>query len=94
MKKLLAVALVSVVAVPFAVQGASGQTGSTKEKRICEVNQPTGSRLGAVRRCRTKAERDAARAEGKGVTDRIQSQKNFGEAMVGMRNCNGGPTGC
>jgi len=37
-----------------------------------------------VRRCRTKAERDAEKAEGKATADRIQSQKNFTEAMSGM----------
>ena len=84
------------VAAPFAIQGAEGQT-SAKEKRYCEVNQPTGSRLGAVRRCRTKAERDAAKAEGKGPVDRIQSQKNFTEAMAGMgarAMCRSSPRGC
>jgi hypothetical protein len=79
----LIAAAIAVVAIPLAVQGAEGQT-QPKEKRYCEVHQQIGSRLGAVRTCRTKAERDAARAEGKATADRIQSQKNFTEAMSGM----------
>ena len=83
MKLPLLAAGIAVVAVPLAVQGAEGQT-PPKEKRYCEVHQQIGSRLGAVRRCRTKSERDAERAEGKATADRIQSQKNFTEAMSGM----------
>jgi hypothetical protein len=97
MKLKAAIAAAAVlVAVPFAIQGAEGQT-SPKEKRYCEVNQPTGSRLGAVRRCRTQTERDAAKAESKAVADRIQSQKNYTEAMAGMgagAMCRSSPRGC
>jgi hypothetical protein len=77
------VAAIAVVAIPLSVQGAEGQT-APKEKRYCEVNQQIGTRLGAVRTCRTKAERDAARAESRATAERIQSQKNFTEAMAGM----------
>lgn len=83
MKLPLIAAAVAVVAIPLAVQGAEGQTPPS-EKRYCTVSQQIGSRLGAVRRCRTKAERDAEKAEGKATADRIQSQKNFTEAMSGM----------
>ncbi len=94
--KALTIAVAAVVAVPLTVQGAEGQTPPS-EKRYCEVTQPTGSRLGAVRRCRTKAERDAAKAETKNTVERIQSGKNFTEAMsgVGARGmCSAGPRGC
>jgi len=93
--KAIAAAVVAIVTVPLAVQGAEGQTAS-KEKRYCEVNQPTGSRLGAVRRCRTKTERDAAKAESRNTVERIQSGKNFTEAMSTMRGqmCKGLPRGC
>ena len=88
-------AAVAVVTVPLAIQGAEGQT-APKEKRYCEVDKTTGSRLGAIRRCRTKTERDAARAEGKSTIERIQSQKNFTEAMSTMRGqaCKSMPRGC
>lgn len=92
----LAAALLALVSAPLFVQGAEGQTPPS-EKRYCEVNVPTGSRLGGVRRCRTKAERDAARAEGKQTVDRIQSQKNLTEFMsgTGARGmCRGLPRGC
>jgi hypothetical protein len=94
--KALSAAILAVVAVPFAVQGAEGQAAPS-EKRYCEVNQPTGSRLGAVRRCRTKAERDAAKAESRRVVDRIQSGKNMTEAMSGLGPrgmCSASPVGC
>ena len=80
MKLSLIAAAVAVIAVPLAVQGQT----PPKEKRYCTVTQQLGSRLGAVRRCRTKAEADAERAEGKATADRIQTNKNFTEAMGGM----------
>jgi hypothetical protein len=92
----LLAAAIAVVAVPLAVQGAEGQTPPS-EKRYCDVNVPTGSRLGGVRRCRTKAERDAEKAEGKATVDRIQSQKNMTEFMsgAGARGmCHASPRGC
>ena len=70
-------AALAVIAVPIAVQGAEGprQTTNPQAKRTCEVDVPTGSRLGGVRRCRTAAERDEARQESRRVVDRIQSMK-------------------
>jgi hypothetical protein len=66
-----------VVAVPIAVHGAEGprRTVTDKAKRTCEVDLPTGSRLGGVRRCRSQEERDAARQESRRVVDRIQAMK-------------------
>lgn len=95
LKAIFAAAIV-VVSVPLTIQGAEGQTPPS-EKRYCEVNLPTGSRLGAVRRCRTKAERDAARAESRNTVERIQSGKNVTEEMSGMGRsamCRGLPRGC
>ena len=96
MKPSLIAATFVVVAMPLAVQGAEGQTAAPKEKRYCEVNQQIGTRLGAVRVCRTKAERDAVRAEGKAVAERIQSQKNMTEFMAGAgaRGMCSQPRGC
>jgi hypothetical protein len=92
----LTAAVLAVVAAPLFVQGAEGQTPPS-EKRYCEVTKTTGSRLGAVRRCRTKAERDAERAEGRATVERIQSGKNITEEMSGMgarAMCRGLPRGC
>lgn len=95
MKLYVIAAAAAIVAIPLTVQGAEGQT-APKEKRYCEVHQQLGSRLGAVRTCRTKAERDALRAEGKATADRIQSQKNMTEFMagVGARGMCSQPRGC
>ena len=95
--KAIAAAMVAVVSVPLAVQGADGQTARpAAEKRTCEVSTPTGSRLGAVRRCRSKSERDAAKAESRTTVERIQSGKNFTESMVGGARdmCRSLPRGC
>ena len=69
--------IAAIIAVPIAVQGAEGprRTVTDKAKRTCEVDLPTGSRLGGVRRCRSQEERDAARQESRRVVDRIQAMK-------------------
>ena len=69
--------LAAVVAVPIAVQGTEGprRTVTDKAKRTCEVDLPTGSRLGGVRRCRSAEERAAHRAEARRTVDRIQAMK-------------------
>jgi hypothetical protein len=91
-------AAIAVIAVPIAVQGAEGPTRvAPREKRICDVYLPTGSRLGGIRRCRSKSERDAAKAESRNVVERIQSGKNLNEDManMGVRNmCRSSPRGC
>ncbi len=74
----LAFASLAVVAVPIAVFGAEpaptrGSDYATK--KVCEANVPTGSRLGGVRACRTKAERDQMRAEARQVVERVQALK-------------------
>jgi hypothetical protein len=82
--KLAAIAAaIAVVAVPIAVQGAEGPARSaTPEKRTCEVETPTGSRLGGIRRCRTKAERDEHKQEARRTVDRIQALRpSFCEPM-------------
>lgn len=95
MKLSLIAAAIAVVAIPLTVQVAEGQT-QPKEKRYCEVNHTIGSRLGAVRVCRTKAERDAVKAEGRATVDRVQSQKNMTEFMAGggARGMCSQPRGC
>ena len=96
------IAALAVIAIPLAVAGhaqapAPAKVRNDTTRRVCEVDQPTGSRLGGVRRCMTRAERIQARADSQAVTERIQSQKNFTEAMyeVGSRGmCRAGPRVC
>lgn len=68
-------AAAATVALPIAVGAAPPVAGGTdpSAKRTCDTQVPIGSRLGGVRRCRTKAERDAEKAEARQVVDRIQA---------------------
>ena len=71
-------AAVAVIAIPIAVVGAQPQQPRKSEhstKKVCDVAQPTGSRLGGIRRCRTAAEREEHKAEARQVVDRIQMMK-------------------
>lgn len=72
-------AVVAVIAIPMAVVGAEPQQTTRKAdhstKKVCDVAQPTGSRLGGIRRCRTAAEREEHKAEARQVVDRIQMMK-------------------
>ncbi|HKR24158.1 MAG TPA: hypothetical protein VJS15_02785 [Allosphingosinicella sp.] len=92
-------AATAVVAIPLAVAGHAQAPTESKEtaRRTCEVDQQIGSRLGGVRRCLTRAERAQARADSQKTTQRIQSQKNFTEAMYGAGAggiCKSGPRRC
>jgi hypothetical protein len=71
------VAAIAVVAVPIAVQGAETPRSSNqpREKRVCEVTVPMGTRLGGVRRCRSAREQDEHKAEARDVVDRVQRMK-------------------
>ncbi len=88
-------AAVAVVAIPLTAAGYAQAPTESKEtaKRVCEVDQATGSRLGGVRRCMTRAERAQAKADSQKATERIQSQKNFTEAMWGPTGCRGSRPG-
>ena len=70
-------AALAVVAVPIAVQGepAPSQRPDPRTTKICEVNTTIGSRLGGVRRCRTREEREQAKQEARQTVDRIQAFK-------------------
>jgi hypothetical protein len=67
----------AIVAAPIAVGAEQPRSRSPDyaTKKICDTNVPLGSRLGGVRRCRTRAEIDEARAESRRVVDRVQSMK-------------------
>jgi hypothetical protein len=79
-------ASIAVVAIPLTVVGAA-EPQNESTKKTCKVGKVTGSRLGGVRRCRTQSEWDQEKAESRDVTQRIQSQKNMTEQMVGMKFC-------
>jgi hypothetical protein len=66
-----------VVAAPVILYAQTTTKGGSgyATKKVCEVNVPTGSRLGAVRRCRTQREREEAKQEARQVVDRIQYMK-------------------
>lgn len=88
-------AAVATIALPMAVLGAPQPDAKAdySTKKVCEMNTPTGSRLGGVRRCRTAAEREEAKAEDRDVVDRIQSRKAFSEGMT-IGNCRGNSRAC
>lgn len=72
---LITLAAVALPLTAFAAADPAPKGSDYYKKKICETIKPTGSRLGGVRRCRTKAEIDAARTEDRTVVERIQSMK-------------------
>jgi len=74
----IALASLALFAMPITAYAAAEPTGKNSDyytKKTCSVDTPTGSRLGGVRRCRSKAEKDQAKAEAKTTVDRIQNMK-------------------
>jgi hypothetical protein len=72
-------AAVAVVVIPIAVRGAEtppSRTADYDARKVCRVDSKTGSRLGGVQRCRSKAEWDQARQESRRVVDRMQGNKS------------------
>jgi len=71
------VAAIAIIAVPIAVNGArpAGKVRNDATKRICTVQVTIGTRLGRTRVCRTRAERDQMRNEGRDVIERVQNRK-------------------
>lgn len=68
----LALAALAVVLVPAAVGAEPAQRKSDPDRKICATDSTIGTRLGNTRRCRTKAERDAHKAEARNAVDRMQ----------------------
>ena len=71
------IGMIAVLAAPVAVQSAEGpaqQKAENPDQIVCEVTRPPGSRLGGVRRCRTRAEWVAYRAETRDVVHRVQTE--------------------
>lgn len=69
-------AAIAVVAVPVMLTAQPvTQPRNDSTRKICRVDGEVGSRLGGVRRCRTKAEWDAEKAEARTVVDRVQNMR-------------------
>jgi hypothetical protein len=71
-------AVIAIVAVPIAVQGAEPpqtKTRTTQPKRVCETYSDISTRLRNVRRCRSADERTQAKQEARQTVDRIQTMK-------------------
>lgn len=78
----LAVSVAAVVAVPVALYGAEPEAKGSDyaTKKVCVVENETGTRLGRRRICRTQAEHDERRAENRRTIERVQAQKvTFGK---------------
>jgi hypothetical protein len=74
------IAVASLLALPFAAQSAEPKANKSAEdyrtKKICRVVQTTGSRLGATKICRTRAEWADMKAQSRQTLDRLQSGGN------------------
>jgi hypothetical protein len=71
-------AALAIVAAPVAINGAGAQeksTASNPQRKICDVQIKTGSRLGGSTRCQTREERIATQAEARRTVDRIQAMR-------------------
>ena len=70
-------AVIAIIAIPVAVQGAEPQTAprAPQAKRTCEVTTEIGSRIRSVHRCRSAEERAARKQEARNTIDRIQMMK-------------------
>lgn len=70
-------AALAIVAVPIAINGADAQqkTTANPQRKICNVQSKTGSRLGGATSCLTREERTAMRAEARRTVDRIQTMR-------------------
>lgn len=71
------IAAFAVVAIPFAVQGAEPQQKENppRTKRVCYAQPDIGTRLGAVRRCESRADADTRRRESRYAVERIQANR-------------------
>lgn len=73
----LLIAAAAVIAVPVAVMGQqpAPPRKAKAERRYCEVDNDPAGRLRNIRRCYTKAERDAMKAESRRTIERIQNMR-------------------
>lgn len=77
MKYRAIVAALAMIAAPVAFNGAGAQqkTNAEPQRKICDVQIKTGSRLGGSTRCQTREERSATQAEARRTVDRIQAMR-------------------
>ena len=73
----LLIAAAAVIAVPVAVMGQqpTPPRKAKAERRYCVVDNDPAGRLRNIRRCYTKAERDAMKREARETIDRIQTRR-------------------
>jgi hypothetical protein len=71
----LLIAAAAVIAVPVAVMGQQPARKAKAERRYCVIDNDPAGRLRNIRRCYTKAERDAMKAEAREAIDRIQTRR-------------------
>ena len=78
MRKRALLSAIAIVWGALAIEHAGAESPAHKAddpgRVTCETTRPPGSRLGGVRRCRTRAEWDRYRAEMRDVTHRIQAE--------------------
>jgi hypothetical protein len=69
----------ALLALPLAAHAAEKPKGKNSDystKKICKVVSQTGSRLGGVKICRTRAEEEDMKAQRRQTMDRLQSGGN------------------
>jgi hypothetical protein len=73
----LVIAAFVVSSVPLSAAEADSpkRPDSYSTKKICKVDKETGSRLGGVKRCRTRAEMEALKRETRLTVEKIQAFK-------------------
>lgn len=75
MKRIALISAAAILSLPTAAQADDpAQEGRSDyaTKKSCRVDLPLGSRLGGVKRCRTRAERDQHRRDSREVMEKVQ----------------------
>lgn len=85
MTRMIAVAFALLASTPALAQVATVATnnpapkGQDLNKIVCEVDQPTGSRLGAHKVCKTVLEWQQMRREQREAVEKVQQNSNVGK---------------
>jgi hypothetical protein len=69
---------VAIVAIPIVAAGAQTHSivrDNPPPKRTCDVRTTLGTRLGNTVTCRTKAERDQLKKDGRETVERVQMRR-------------------
>lgn len=84
MSRLYLLPLALLLGAPALAQDDAGSTeAKPAERKICREYTPTGSRLGKVKVCKTRAEWEADRLQIRGQVDKTQNQRS----CVQQYNC-------